>query len=79
MINLPFAIASAPRQLRRHVTPCQRAMGYAMRHPEPLARRPGAKARGLPRTVPTVYDARSYRRVGGRALTLRHDTSVKAA
>ena len=35
MINLTFAIASAPRQLRRHVTPCQRAMGYAMRHPEP--------------------------------------------
>ena len=35
MINLTFAIASAPRQLRRHVTPCQRAMGDAMRHPEP--------------------------------------------
>ncbi len=34
MINLTFAIASAPRQLRHHVTPCQRAMGYAMRHPE---------------------------------------------
>ncbi len=35
MTNLTYAIAVAPRRLRRHVTPCQRAMGYAMRHPEP--------------------------------------------
>ena len=34
MINLTYAIASAPRRLRRHVAPGQRAMGYAMRHPE---------------------------------------------
>ena len=35
MTSLIYAIAGAPRRLRRHVTPCQRAMGYAMRHPEP--------------------------------------------
>ena len=34
MTNLTYAIADSPRRLRRHVTPGERAMGYAMRHPE---------------------------------------------
>ncbi len=35
MTNLTYAIDGAPRRFRQYVTPCQRAMGYTMRHPEP--------------------------------------------
>ena len=35
MINLINAISGVPRRLRRHVTPGQRAMGYAMQLPKP--------------------------------------------
>ena len=44
MTDLAYPIAGAPRRLRRHVTPGQRVMGYAMRNPEPekLKRKPNA-------------------------------------
>ena len=50
MTSLIYAIAGAPRRLRRHVTPCQRAMGYAMRYPEPrtLSRKQNAINGGHP-------------------------------